>query len=385
MPPRESKSSKEICTWCNENNGEKVDGRVLCEDCIDEFFISCESCSHLVDIDSSHYAFGDTYCEDCFYEHYTHCVECSDVLGNTDVFYYNGDGYCEHCYDENYRADMPDAFINKTLPASSRFSDNRNFHVNKLVGIEVECCISNSVEWERSLRYWQTTSDGSIDSASDYYGIELVSSPAQGDALLESINSLIDWRENMQSEFGKESVHVNQSCGLHIHFNSLDYSAKEVAYIGIVYKRLEGLIKQIMPPSRQDSRWCKDFGDVISYKSLRSIDSEQELVDLYYEGMDSQPSTEKYNDARYCALNLHSRYYHGTLEFRLHSGTTNKAKIINWITILNSIIDKGLELSKLGDKECEKWLLRSNLNLSEIFSINIIEYINKRKAKFNRS
>jgi hypothetical protein len=139
-----------------------------------------------------------------------------------------------------------------------------------------------------------------------------------------------------------------------------------------------------MPPSRQESRWCQNFGDTMSYEQLRDVYSEEDLVEYYYEGMGSSPSTEKYNDARYCALNLHSRYYHGTLEFRLHSGTINRTKIVNWILILNSIIDKGIELSKFKDKEYNNWINTSaKSKMSNIFSIDIIEYMNKRMRKFN--
>ena len=384
MPPKEIKSIKKICSWCDENYGEEIDGRILCEDCLCDDFIQCDDCSCVVENDDAHYAFGHSYCEECFYENYTYCCECSEAVYTADIFYYNGDSYCEYCYDENYRPDMTDAFVNKELPAHTRFSSNKSFPVNKLVGIEVECCISNAIDWESSPRYWSTTSDGSIDTPSDYRGVELVSYPAQGDALGDTINRLMRWKNDRLLNYGDYSVYVNRSCGLHIHFNCLDYSAREVAHIGIVYKHLEGIIKRIMPPSRQESRWCQNFGDIMSYEQLRNIYSEEDLVESYYKGMGSSPSTEKYNDARYCALNLHSRYYHGTLEFRLHSGTINRTKIVNWIIILNSIIDKGIELSKFKDKEYNNWINTSNTRkMSNIFSIDIIEYMNKRMRKFN--
>ena len=99
--------------------------------------------------------------------------------------------------------------------------------------------------------------------------------------------------------------------------------------------------------------------------------------------MDSEPSTDKYNDARYCGLNIHSRYYHGSIEFRLHSGTLNKTKILNWVSILNMIIIKGVELSKMEDKQFKKWMSAPYLrHMVSTFGVELCDYINKRTSKF---
>ena len=96
--------------------------------------------------------------------------------------------------------------------------------------------------------------------------------------------------------------------------------------------------------------------------------------------MDSHPSTDKYNEARYCGLNLHSRYYHGSIEFRLHSGTINKKKIVNWISICNIIIEKGIEISKFSKENIDAWIkLKPN---TKIFGDVLEQYINKRTEKF---
>ena len=134
----------------------------------------------------------------------------------------------------------------------------------------------------------------------------------------------------------------------------------------------------MMPNSRQSSNWCRDSEMNVNY--LRRVTEEQELIDEYYETMGSYPSDDKYKDARYCGLNIHSRYYHGTIEFRLHSGTINKDKITNWISILNAIILKGIEISKFSEENFRSWLdLEPN---TKIFGRRLEAYINKRTSKF---
>ena len=98
--------------------------------------------------------------------------------------------------------------------------------------------------------------------------------------------------------------------------------------------------------------------------------------------MGEHPSTDKYNDARYSGLNMHSRYYHGSLEFRLHSGTLNSRKIFNWISILNVIIIKGIQLSKDSKKKVDKWLAMPIEERLEMFGIYLLEYIHERTTKF---
>ena len=48
-------------------------------------------------------------------------------------------------------------------------------------------------------------------------------------------------------------------------------------------------------------------------------------------------------DNRYVKLNLQSFWKHGTIEFRHHSGTTDVAKITNWLTLCMAMVIAGDE------------------------------------------
>ena len=174
---------------------------------------------------------------------------------------------------------------------------------------------------------------------------------------------------------------VNRSCGLHVHFNSLEFNARQVAMIALVYKKFEEMLKGMMPKSRQNSNWCRDMS--LDYSELLSIREEQDLIDRYYEMMGSYPNTDKYNDARYCGINIHSRYFHGTIEFRLHSGTINREKITNWIKILNKIVVLGLEINTWSKDEVRKWIDKpANTLIDSVFGSELCRYITKRTRKF---
>ena len=130
-----------------------------------------------------------------------------------------------------------------------------------------------------------------------------------------------------------------------------------------------------------------------------------EFVELWYE--DSGISREKYNDSRYHGLNLHARFYLGTIEFRYHSGTLNSEKIINWVKICNSIIETGMKLSRDANwvegqrfyteiqdvervdvvntitKDQKLSSLADTLKHMVDIDVSTVKYMIKRMAKFN--
>ena len=362
------------CNDCEEEFEECELDDGLCDSCIDDYY-SCESCNDRIHLDDSHSVNDSLYCEGCYNDIYVYCEGCDEDV-DRDEAYWNerrGEYQCDVCHEGN--DDCVENFEhNLCLPRSTTTSKNFNkLNIHRHVGIEAECMYPHDTD---SMSYpigWQSVSDGSISTDDGYYGTELVSTPANGNALDKTIHYLTNW----SNEYGGA---VNRSCGLHLHFNSLDLSARQVAHIAIVYTKIEDTIFSMMPPSRRGSNWCRKLG--LGLAGLQSVKYEQDLVDLYYRR--ASPSTEKYNDNRYYGLNIHSRYYHGSLEFRHHSGTLNGTKIRNWIRICNAIIEKGIRLADNLDGLITYINTMSNEDrLSYLFSTDLIEYINKRIAKFD--
>ena len=366
------------CEDCGEDCSPNELDNGVCEPCIDEFYYDCYSCGERMHNESDDlYYVGDcTYCSDCYHDRYVYCEGCDEDVDRDEVSYNESRGLyqCDNCYDEHYDDCVENFEDNLSLPRSTTTSKNFDkLNIHRHVGIEAECLYPHETH---SMSYpvgWQSVSDGSIEADDNYYGTELVSTPANGNALDKTIDYLTNW----SNEYGGA---VNRSCGLHLHFNSLDLSARQVAHIAIVYTKIEDTIFSMMPPSRRGSNWCRKLG--LGLVDLQSVKYEQDLVDLYYRR--ASPSTEKYNDNRYYGLNIHSRYYHGSLEFRHHSGTLNGTKIRNWIRICNAIIERGIRLADNLDGLITYINTMSNEDrLSYLFSTDLVEYINKRIAKFD--
>jgi len=104
-------------------------------------------------------------------------------------------------------------------------------------------------------------------------------------------------------------AYVNNSCGLHVHIDCRNRKPNDV-YNNVT--RCLPLLKKMVPQNRINSqhatRYCK-------MNQTSSWDDAQ-------------------NNDRYMAVNVQSYRNLKTIEIRMHSGTTNAAKIINWCSIL---------------------------------------------------
>ena len=345
----------ESCQHCDElypkTDMIEIDSdEFVCDNCFGDYYTECNSCNEIMVDDDTYWSEGgDSYCNDCYYDHYTHCSDCSCEV-DVDYANYNdhGESYCDDCYGDPTEVDL-DSYGVVDIRLSKSFEKNK---FARAVGLEIEACNPHYDELERDLyannfeikNNWRIVHDGSISpSGEDDVGREFVTRGGlSGDELYMSIN-------NMTSILTREDWYVNKSCGLHVHIDARDLRARQLAYILAVAKLCEPVIYKMMPPSRGNTRWAKRIP--MSIEKILRIHDEEDFIDAWYRSHGTNPSMEKYNDSRYCGVNMHSRVIHGSIEFRHHSGTLNPEKIINWIEICQSIVKAGLDLHNLVERK----------------------------------
>ena len=358
MPPDSNNNRQEQvyeCACCSEefdNSNEMTmthDGDI-CESCIDEHYYACANCSEYDHIDNS-YSGPDSnyYCEDCRCDLFTWCCHCDETMWYDDSYETpNGDMCCSDCYDEyecNATTHMEEAptDVRVSYIKSEKF---KYLKVNRLVGIEAELRIPEDTARDEQgdmliLREvpmgWRAVHDGSINGE----GRELISSPTNGDLLRQRVYDLYKFTS-------RHGLFVDKSCGLHLHFDATDTDWNDLRWISIVAQNVEQNIFSMLPPSRENSNWCREVP--MSFHHMFNCSSGEEFIEDYYSNCNSSISREKYNDARYQGTNLHARFYLGTVEFRYHSGTLNPTKILMWIELCNAIIETGLYLARYDRK-----------------------------------
>ena len=418
-------NSVNICPMCEEELGKGVMvesvGSKICQKCFDQMFL-CNACEDMFECDEGNTFEDDWYCDDCFSNRFFYCESCEEAVSNDNVCsteggdYYCGDCYyeifmhcpicdCEVLREESYHSDYHDMYVCSDCIDNERDDvsldtdygctvkppvEGDTFSINKFeraAGVEIETTGSNSddIRNDDYFSAFGITSDGSIESDSEYRGFEFVSKPMRGDHLFFEIDKICSYL--LDNDFI-----VNRSCGLHVHIDARDLFYKDLRGIAVVMKSFEGVVFSMMPKSRIKSNWCKSMK--MGKSEIIGIDSNEEFIQTWYDTCGESPSMNKYNDARYHGLNLHARVYLGTIEFRYHSGTNNPTKIKNWITICQSIVEKGIALGKVMDEAPEDWdsktykfMTEEDLGLADFIDMlelnDISQYIIERVRKFN--
>lgn len=295
------------CTACGMAEGEC--GHVRCEHCGLFYTSVCDACHG---------------CMDC-----CHCERCADC--NRPA------GACR-CYTSSIESYNPASFEPHGEP-TVRFP--------RLVGTEIEFFYQPGPHRElgKLIRSWGMSAhgDGSIQRISGYAGAkEIATSPARGKALEHQITELCLALRSVDAQ-------VNASCGLHVHVAAKDLNDEQLLAVVRLYSRLEPALYQIVAPSRRRGDYAKPWGDDFDFAqvfdSAASVSARiNRLNALMYgdleevEHMMEEPDK---HSCRYHGMNLNSLLLYGTIEFRLHHGTTNASKILHWAEVCTRIVEYG--------------------------------------------
>ena len=166
---------------------------------------------------------------------------------------------------------------------------------------------------------------------------------------------------------------VNSSCGLHIHVapNHNRQSLKNL--LSIMYAKEDILFKALQVNEARAARWCQKVREPM-LRQARTLSAEEtkdltQLESIWYEGEVS--AGEHYNWTRYYALNLHSVFYRGTVEWRCFNSTLHAGRAAAYINLClamsaQAIAQRSTVMRKThSDNELftfRVWLVRLGLN-----------------------
>lgn len=134
----------------------------------------------------------------------------------------------------------------------------------------------------------------------------------------------------------KAGAKVNVSCGIHIHVDGSNHTAKSLKNLAFTFKAKQDLLyKALKTQQRRLNSYCQPLNDQLinNIKKVKKLDS-QTLRDAWYGTYAPYGDRGRhYNDSRYHALNLHSIWYRGTVEFRLFEATLHAGEIRAYINL----------------------------------------------------
>ena len=136
---------------------------------------------------------------------------------------------------------------------------------------------------------------------------------------------------------------VNDSCGMHVHVDASKHTPQSLKNVlSIMYSKEDILFAALkVNPARIDS-YCQAVDEPIleEIRKLPSGASMDQLKDRWYCGRDG--SDYHYHQSRYHALNLHSVFYHGTVEWRLFNSTLHAGEVKANIILAMAISAQGI-------------------------------------------
>lgn len=214
-------------------------------------------------------------------------------------------------------------------------------------------------------RQWKVVSDASIRcrngdnrSASRDYSVEFVSPICK----YEDIETVQELVRKLRTGGAK----VNDSCGIHVHVDASAHTPQTLRNIVNIMASKEDLLYKTLKVKVNREHYCQKadtrFLEELNHKRPKTMN---EVEELWYNGMGGR--YDHYDNSRYHALNLHSVFSKGTIEFRLFNSTLHAGEVKSYIQLClaishQALVQRGASRAKT-QPENEKytfrtWLLR---------------------------
>lgn len=219
-------------------------------------------------------------------------------------------------------------------------------------------------------RVWKIMSDGSITcqkkqggqkvAATKEYSVELVSPILTYQEHIETLQELV-------RRLRKAGAFANNSCGIHIHLDGADHTARSIRnFVNIIASKNDLFYKALqIAPARMG--YCKKMDEILVEKINRNKPKTLAQIErLWYEGY-SESTNRHYHSSRYHFLNLHS-FFNGnhTVELRGFNSELHAGKIRSYIVLAlalnNQALTQKCASAKKPQVENEKFAMRTYLN-----------------------
>lgn len=189
-------------------------------------------------------------------------------------------------------------------------------------------------------RQWKLVSDASIhcetrrgSTSNKEYSVELVSPICR----YEDIPTV----QEIVRQLRHAGAKVNDSCGIHVHVDASPHDVKTLRNIVNIMASKEDLLYKALDVQVDRQYYCKKadtrFLDEMNHKRPRTMD---ELEAIWYNGRGGR--YQHYDQTRYHALNLHSVFSKGTIEFRLFNSTLHAGRVKTYIQLCLAISNQAL-------------------------------------------
>ena len=175
----------------------------------------------------------------------------------------------------------------------------------------------------------------------------------------------------------KAGAKANNSCGIHVHVDAANHNRQSLKnLIGIMYSKEDILFKALQVDPIRARDYCQKVREPM-LRQARTLSSDEtndltQLEQVWYEG--DVADREHYNWTRYHALNLHSVFYRGTVEWRCFNSTLHAGKVAAYVNLCLAISAQAIAQRSTVMRKTHSenelftfrvWLVRLGLNGEE--------------------
>lgn len=187
---------------------------------------------------------------------------------------------------------------------------------------------------DREGRIWKVMWDSSIMPQEKIQNHKVRTNEDHAVEVVSPICRYEDIKEIQQivRKLRKAGGFVNQSCGIHVHVDASKHDARSLRnIINIIYSKEDLIFKTLQVDERRKNRFCKEVDDSFLKKvNAKKPKTKEAFARLWYEGNMDRRLTH-YDSSRYHALNLHSVFQKGTVEFRMFNSTLHAGMVKTYI------------------------------------------------------
>ena len=226
---------------------------------------------------------------------------------------------------------------------------------------------------DASIQGERKTNAGYIETESRDYKVEMVT-PKLTYAELPKLQECV-------RRVRKAGAKANSSCGIHVHVDASNHNRQSLKnLIGIMYSKEDLLFKALQVNEERAEQWCQKVREPM-LRQARTLSSDEtsdltQLENIWYEGFEDggRDRHDHYNRSRYYALNLHSVFYRGTVEWRCFNSTLHAGKVAAYVNLCLAISAQAIAQRSTVMRKTHSenelftfrvWLVRLGLNGDE--------------------
>jgi len=184
-------------------------------------------------------------------------------------------------------------------------------------------------------RIWKVVADSSLSNVPGHLRAEVVS-PVLTYQDLDALQKVVRAVRDLAG------ARVDERCGIHVHIDASAFDGRKLANLAkIVYKQEDLIIRALGLGGTRLAQYCRPMRE----EFIRQIDrrrpyTREQVNRLWYGYRNNNPI--HYDQTRYHLLNLHSVWYHGTIEIRAFGGTLHAGKVRAYVQFCLALVAKAL-------------------------------------------